>query len=658
MSLAQFSNLSKSTPTKLLKFNCARANLTSRPTWPFVLPLLAVILLGHAAPASATHPVVRPPTAAKGLGLAEPIPLASITDGRATGLDKLNGAERDLLMKQARLYLAYRGEKEASPKRRQWLEKCRKDLNANKQNQFCVYELERLSTTNPKSPVIRAERREAIRQIAGDLRDRRLENIVGRDMNDVTNALSIVGDADVAIEIGEKAKATSRCLAPELMTSLAYKIEDRFPQDNAVTIAKALYSRSVECGGNNPASATAAFRLGLILIWQKQCRDVPALMAKVEANPDVLQFQSRAKYWTYYCEVVNGNSKSQTQAKEQLMKLYPLSFQNLAANGADRDFTRAVLSEQTLFIAFQSVIRPDVNALLRATEAVAKAGAPSTADEMIDRNLSDIGSLEPEVRLYVAAFLHRHHFTLTAFKVLSGLFQDAPRMVAKSSMKMYFPMSYLDVVRKRQSNVDPLLILSLIRQESAFNPSARSTVGARGLMQVMPATARSIAALRHGDKLFEPETNVRIGTKYFMHRLTQYGGDVELTLAAYNAGANRVERWLKRYPTDNKLLFLDLIPFKETREYVAAILRNYYWYIQIYADAIVASSNQKYQKQQSGHRDMKLLNAQNRTENISQVNSGSNNVAHSFEQVDARTQAIMEANAGVVASVPTDWDAR
>jgi hypothetical protein len=76
--------------------------------------------------------------------------------------------------------------------------------------------------------------------------------------------------------------------------------------------------------------------------------------------------------------------------------------------------------------------------------------------------------------------------------------------------------------------------------------------------------------------------NVKIGTKYFAQRLREYSGDVELTLAAYNAGANRVESWVKRYPTDNKILFLDLMPFKETRDYVSSILRNYYWYTRIY----------------------------------------------------------------------------
>ena len=76
---------------------------------------------------------------------------------------------------------------------------------------------------------------------------------------------------------------------------------------------------------------------------------------------------------------------------------------------------------------------------------------------------------------------------------------------------------------------------------------------------------------------------------YLRKRLAQYNGDVELTLAAYNAGFSRVDDWKRRYPTENRILFLDLIPFRETRDYVSSILRNYYWYTKLYGtDAVVA----------------------------------------------------------------------
>jgi soluble lytic murein transglycosylase len=104
-----------------------------------------------------------------------------------------------------------------------------------------------------------------------------------------------------------------------------------------------------------------------------------------------------------------------------------------------------------------------------------------------------------------------------------------------------------------------------------------------GLMQLMPATARMFGGIRRKADLYKPEANVRVGTRYFSYLIERYSGDVELALAAYNAGPSRVDEWLKRYPVGSRMLFLDMIPFRETREYVASIARNYYWYKLLYA---------------------------------------------------------------------------
>jgi soluble lytic murein transglycosylase len=85
-------------------------------------------------------------------------------------------------------------------------------------------------------------------------------------------------------------------------------------------------------------------------------------------------------------------------------------------------------------------------------------------------------------------------------------------------------------------------------------------------------------------QLMDPRTNVQVGVRYFSGLLQRFGGEAELALAAYNAGPERVEQWLSRYPADDRLLFVDLIPFRETREYVASIARNYYWYRELYLE--------------------------------------------------------------------------
>jgi soluble lytic murein transglycosylase len=146
---------------------------------------------------------------------------------------------------------------------------------------------------------------------------------------------------------------------------------------------------------------------------------------------------------------------------------------------------------------------------------------------------------------------------------------------------MIFPTPFFDVVRKHaaRNDIDPILVLSLVKQESAFTPNIGSGAGAVGLMQLMPATAVEVDPELTRADLLEPDTNIRIGTKYLKWLLTKFNGNIVLALAGYNAGPYAAERWLRANPEKRGMLeFIETIPYKETREYVSGIIRNYYWY--------------------------------------------------------------------------------
>ena len=144
-------------------------------------------------------------------------------------------------------------------------------------------------------------------------------------------------------------------------------------------------------------------------------------------------------------------------------------------------------------------------------------------------------------------------------------------------LDLLFPRAFSTEILEHSDVIDPVLVFALIRQESAFDPRARSVANARGLMQLLPSTAQRW--LKDPLKeLYDPVSNVKSGVQFMQLLLKKYGGSVEHTLAAYNAGPGNLERWKRRYPTSNKLLFSDLIPFRETRAYVAVIQRNAYWY--------------------------------------------------------------------------------
>jgi soluble lytic murein transglycosylase len=123
------------------------------------------------------------------------------------------------------------------------------------------------------------------------------------------------------------------------------------------------------------------------------------------------------------------------------------------------------------------------------------------------------------------------------------------------------------------------MIISLVRQESSFNPKASSVVGATGLMQLMPATAKRFNRRVRVKHLVNPEINLTIGIRYFKQLLTRYDGNLIYALASYNAGENRIEKWKKDiFKTDDPLATIEAIPFEETRNYVKLIYRNYFFY--------------------------------------------------------------------------------
>ncbi len=147
--------------------------------------------------------------------------------------------------------------------------------------------------------------------------------------------------------------------------------------------------------------------------------------------------------------------------------------------------------------------------------------------------------------------------------------------------RILFPEPYWDTIKAESAryNLNPYLVASLIRQESEFNPSAVSYANAYGLMQLLPVVGRQMAhelGMEHFQtfQLLDPETNIKLGTRYLRQMLDKFNGVEEYALAAYNAGDNRVTDWEAAGPYSGMDEFIESIPFTQTREYVEAILRN------------------------------------------------------------------------------------
>ena len=155
--------------------------------------------------------------------------------------------------------------------------------------------------------------------------------------------------------------------------------------------------------------------------------------------------------------------------------------------------------------------------------------------------------------------------------------------------EILYPLAFWDVIQREagKQSVDPYLLASIARQESIFEPSTVSNAGAVGIMQIMPQEAGRIAAAAGlepptRERLFDPEVNIAIGAAEYAQKRQAMNGNDTLAIAAYNAGTDAVGKWIASTPLDDGDLFVESIPYNETRLYVKTVTRNRFEYRRIY----------------------------------------------------------------------------
>jgi hypothetical protein len=153
----------------------------------------------------------------------------------------------------------------------------------------------------------------------------------------------------------------------------------------------------------------------------------------------------------------------------------------------------------------------------------------------------------------------------------------------KGDISILFPLPYLPLIEKisKETGLEREILLAISREESWFNGRAVSPKGAMGLMQILPVTAEreavSLGLNFKEEDLFNPSINLLIGAHYFRKLLDEFES-YALALAAYNAGPHRVREWIRRFDPIDETLFIEFIPFGETRNYVRRVLRSYFLY--------------------------------------------------------------------------------
>ena len=259
-----------------------------------------------------------------------------------------------------------------------------------------------------------------------------------------------------------------------------------------------------------------------------------------------------------------------------------------AVLGEARDSYYALLASEALGEAFWPVpMSPSppeatpaadrVREALRGVDVLREAGFEDAAEAEVDRAVSGVGGGQA-ARYALAEALVARGYGQRAIRIGQGLGGGTNRR----RLRILYPFPYRRMIaaEAEANGVGPFVAAALIRQESQFAARAVSPVGARGLMQLMPATARALAdeeGLEGWDPamLFRPEVNVRLGARYVGQQAEAYGGDLPAVFGAYNAGPHQIEAW-RQFPEWERgpALFTERIPFRETRDYVKILTRN------------------------------------------------------------------------------------
>ena len=333
-------------------------------------------------------------------------------------------------------------------------------------------------------------------------------------------------------------------------------------------------------------------------ILQEQYYAAVQLLKDYKLDKNFLYTHSKIHFWVAYSYSKLGYYQDATNEFERLIKENPLSY--YAILSAKILSQNSGLSTREIYLSNLSQDEDDnvANQTLdrKWLKRIVTWGTIHNP-RFVSLELKNLQKKKTysqlQAHILTAAYhLSTHEAYLESFKIIYRSINAGKIKLTENTLKILFPKPYMNQIKANTKGFDPIIALSLIRQESGFNARARSHVGARGLMQLMPTTARQFKRRLKKSHLYNPNLNIQLGTKYFTNLLTNYNHNLVYSLAAYNAGESRVNEWQEEYLTSSFILEnIENIPFYETRKYVKLIFRNIFFYKMILNETTEDTAN-------------------------------------------------------------------
>ena len=342
--------------------------------------------------------------------------------------------------------------------------------------------------------------------------------------------------------------------------------------------ARILHQRSCVHPQPGSWSATACFRSGILSFALGNPRQAAQAFDQLGARHPQSSEVTAATYWAGRSHLASGDAAAARERFRSVLAREPLSY--YATRAAVRMDTVPWLPRG----GEQPAATPYRDVLQRA--AVLEYLGMDVEERHEYDALERAAGNDPSVALAVGAALLERGEATRALRLgwrvvtLARETRDSGGRYDERGYRLVYPVFHEVelVARARQNNLDPALVAAVIRQESSWQPRALSRAGARGLMQIMPPVGEAIARSKgypvwDAALLFDPDVSLELGTAHLRAALSQYN-NLPRALAAYNAGGSRVTRWSRRAGVADPEVFIERIPFVETRDYVRIVMRN------------------------------------------------------------------------------------
>lgn len=374
--------------------------------------------------------------------------------------------------------------------------------------------------------------------------------------------------------------------------------EDEVKSDEAIE----LYSRLLKFREPRELAEESAWRIGWIYYQKGDYHNAIENFRKGIELFQNSQYADSLLYWIGRAGEKSENTEIAIQSYQKLVTEYPYTYyghrgyeklaeygmQNTGAEILEPKYETPTPEPKTSDMEYRFDETGKYH-IERVQEFIEMGFLEDAREEIKFIPLSDeVASLLFVSRLYSKAEAYTDSLA-TQNRILDKLENGEQHRLTREFWSLSYPLSYWEIVLRSSSenDIDPLLILSVIRQESVFNKSVISKANAYGLMQLIPQTGERIYRIIWGgefktDLLFEPEINIEIGARHLSELRQIYNGNLVYAIATYNAGPTPVRKWVENFSSLPNDEFIEKITYPETRGYVKKVLRNYENYKRIY----------------------------------------------------------------------------